>query len=180
MNADGTILLDRDGQVATITINNPHRANTLSRHMLTDIGRAIDEIDVEDDIRAAILTGAGGRTFIGGADIRDLSHLTAPTARTDAHFLPATIEKIGRLEKPVVAAVNGPCLGAGLELAIGCDMVLASENAVFGMPEIEIGVPSIVEAALLPNLTGALRTKEFLLTGDRWDAVTAERYGLVN
>ena len=180
MNADATITLDRDGQIATITVNNPRRANVLSRQMIAEIGRSIDEIGADDSVRAAILTGAGDRAFIGGADIRDLSQLTPTTARAYAQFLHATIDKVRRLEKPVVAAVNGACLGAGLEFAIGCDLVVAAENAVFGMPEIEIGVPSIVEAALLPDLIGALRTKEFLLTGDRWDAATAERYGMVN
>ena len=180
MNPDATILLNRDGQIATITVNNPRRANVLSRQMIAEIGRAIDEIRADESVRAAILTGAGDRAFIGGADIRDLSQLTPTTARAYAQFLHATIDKVRRLEKPVVAAVNGACLGAGLEFAIGCDLVLAAENAVFGMPEIEIGVPSIVEAALLPDLIGALRTKEFLLTGDRWDAATAERYGMIN
>ena len=84
------------------------------------------------------------------------------------------------MEEPIVAAVNGACLGAGLELAVGCDIVIAADTATFGMPEIALGIPSVVEAALLVNLLGALRTKEFLLTGDRWGARVAERYGLVN
>ena len=174
-----TILVDRAGGIALITFSNPRRANVISRQMMDEISRAIDEVATADSLRGAILTGEG-RTFIGGADIRELSQLTAVTARQFIRTLHTTIDKIRQLEKPVVAAVNGPCLGAGLELAIGCDLVIASENAVFGMPEIEIGVPSVIEAALLVNLIGALRTKEFLLTGDRWDADRAERYGMVN
>ena len=174
-----TILVDRADSIALITFNNPRRANVLSRQMMDEISRAIDEIAAADSLRGVILTGEG-RTFIGGADIRELSQLTAVTARPFIRTLHNTIDKIRQLEKPVVAAVNGPCLGAGLELAIGCDLIIASENAVFGMPEIEIGVPSVIEAALLVNLIGALRTKEFLLTGDRWDAHRAERYGMVN
>lgn len=118
--------------------------------------------------------------FVGGADIRELHQLTAVTARVFIRKLHTAIEKIRRLEKPVVAAVNGACLGAGLELAIGCDLVIAADSAVFGMPEIEVGIPSVIEAALLVNLIGSLRTKEFLLTGDRWDAARAERSGMIN
>ena len=180
MSGYETILLDRADGIATVTINNPRRANVLSRAMMGEIARAMDEIAADESVRAAIITGAGDRVFIGGADIRELSQLTAVTARDFIRTLHAAIEKIRRLEKPVVAAVNGPCLGAGLELAIGCDIVVAADTATFGMPEIEVGIPSVIEAALLVNLIGALRTKEFLLTGDRWEAATDERYGMVN
>lgn len=180
MASDDTILLDRADGIATLTINNPRRANVLSSAAMDEIGRTIDAIAADEAVRAVIITGAGDRAFIGGADIRELSQLTAVTARVLIKRLHAAIEKIRRLEKPVVAAVNGACLGAGLELAIGCDIVVAADRAVFGMPEIEVGIPSVVEAALLVNLIGAPRTKEFLLTGDRWDAATAERHGMVN
>lgn len=173
------VRLERDGVIATITIDNQRRVNVLSRQTISEIGAAVDEIVADNDLRGAIITGAG-QHFIGGADVRELKELTAVTARDFIRHLHTTINKIRRAEKPFIAAVNGACLGAGLELAIGCDMVIASEHAVFGMPEIVIGVPSVIEAALLVNQIGALRTKEFLLTGDRWDAVTAERYGMVN
>ena len=180
MSSYETIRLERDATIATLTIDNPRRANVLTRLTMEEIARAIDEIAADDAIRAAIITGAGDRVFVGGADIRELKELTAVTARAFIRTLHSAIEKIRRLEKPVVAAVNGACLGAGLELAIGCDAVIAAETATFGMPEIEVGIPSVIEAALLVGLIGPLRTKEFLLTGDRWDAATAERYGMIN
>lgn len=174
-----SIRLDRDGAIATITIDNQRRANALSVQIIDEMARAVAEVAADEALRAAIITGAG-RNFIGGADIGELKQLTAVTARGFIRHLHATIETIRKTEKPIIAAVNGACLGAGLELAIGCDIVVASEAAVFGMPEIEVGIPSVIEAALLVNLIGALRTKEFLLTGDRWDAATAERHGMVN
>jgi len=180
MSSFQTILLERAGEIATLTINNPGRANILSQVTMQEITQAIDEIVTDDAVRSVIITGAGDRVFVGGADIRELRELTAVSARVFIRKLHTLIEKIRRMEKPVVAAVNGACLGAGLELVVGCDIVIAADVATFGMPEIEIGIPSVVEAALLVNLIGALRTKEFLLTGDRWDAHKAERYGLIN
>ncbi len=180
MDSDKNILLEREGNIAIITINNPQRANVLSQATMDELTRAIEAIAADDTLRSAIITGADERVFIGGADIRELRQLTAVTARTFIRKLHALIEQIRRMEKPVIAAVNGACLGAGLELVVGCDIVIAAESAVFGMPEIEIGIPSVIEAALMVNLIGALRTKEILLTGDRWDASRAERYGLIN
>ena len=173
------IRLDCDGAVATITIDNQRKANAISVRVATEIGKAIDAVAADPGLRAAIITGAG-RNFIGGADIGELQQLDAITARDFIRHLHKTFEKIRNIEKPVIAAVNGACLGAGLELAICCDIVLAADGAVFGMPEVELGIPSVIEAALLLNLIGAHRTKEFLLTGDRWDAARAERHGLIN
>ncbi|MEK7214964.1 MAG: enoyl-CoA hydratase-related protein [Chloroflexota bacterium] len=169
-----------DGAIATLTVNEPARANVLTRDNQYELRRLVGEFATNDDVRAIIVTGAGDRVFIGGADIAELRQLTAVTARSFIKTLHLTIEQIRSVEKPVVAAVNGACLGAGLELMLGCDCVVAGETAVFGMPEIEIGIPSVIEAALLVNLLGASRTKEFLMTGDRWDAATALRHGLVN
>lgn len=180
MQADENLLVAYSEEIATITINNPQRANVLSKQMMRELARAIGAIARDEAVRAVIITGAGERVFVGGADIRELRELTATSARVFIRELHTLIEAIRDLEKPVIAAINGACLGAGLELAIGCDVILAADTATFGMPEIQIGIPSVVEAALLVNLIGALRTKEFLLTGDRWDAARAERYGLVN
>lgn len=180
MNTYETLLITHTDEIVTLTINNPSRANVLSKQTIRELTHAFDEIAQDETVRAVILTGAGERVFVGGADIRELRELTAITARIFIRELHTLIDTIRRLEKPVIAAVNGVCLGAGLELVVGCDSIIAADTALFGMPEIEIGIPSVVEAALLVNLLGALRTKEFLLTGDRWDAARAERYGLVN
>lgn len=175
-----TILLEQSAEIVTVRINNPQRANVLSLTTMGELTQVIDDIAADATQRAVIITGTGERAFIGGADIRELRVLTAVSARSFIRKLHILIEKIRRLEKPVVAAINGACLGAGLELAVGCDAIIAADTAIFGMPEIEVGIPSVIEAALMLNLLGALRTKEFLLTGDRWDAVRAERYGLIN
>ena len=180
MSAFETILLERTNAIATITINHPDRANVLSQATMQELCLALDEVAADDSLRSVIITGAGERVFVGGADIRELAILSAVTARAFIRKLHRLIEHIRRMEKPIVAAVNGACLGAGLELVVGCDIVIAADTATFGMPEIELGIPSVVEAALLVNLLGALRTKELLLTGDCWDAARAERYGLVN
>lgn len=175
-----TILVQNEAEIAILTINRPHKANILSRQTLAEISQALAEIAADETSRAVIITGAGERSFIGGADIREMAELTPASARHFIRQLHNTLNAIRQLEKPVVAAVNGVCLGAGLELAVSCDMILAADNASFGMPEIELGIPSVIEAALLLNQLGALRTKEFLMTGERWDATRAERYGLVN
>lgn len=180
MSAYETLLVARTEEIAILTINHPSRANVLSKQTMRELSHAIDDMRLDETVRAAIITGAGEHVFVGGADIRELRELTVTSARTFIRELHTLIENIRRLEKPVIAAVNGVCLGAGLELAVGCDCIIAADTALFGMPEIEIGIPSVIEAALLVNLLGALRTKEFLFTGDRWDALRAERYGLVN
>ncbi len=149
-------LVARTGEIATLTINTPQRANVLSKQTMRELMHAIDAIALDETVRAVIITGAGERVFVGGADIRELRELTAISARAFIRELHTLIEKIRRLEKPVVAAINGACLGAGLELAVGCDIIIAADTAIFGMPEIEIGIPSVVEAALLVNLLTSL------------------------
>ena len=174
------IVVERAEEIATITINTPNRANVLSKSTMRELLHAFQELARDETVRAAIITGAGERVFIGGADIHELRELTPVSARIFIRELHTLIEQVRRVEKPVIAAVNGACLGAGMELAVGCDLIIASETATFGMPEIEIGIPSVIEAALFLNLVGTLRSKELLFTGDRWDATRAERYGLVN
>ncbi len=175
-----TIRLEQAGEIATLTLNNPRRANVLSHTMLAELSGALAEVAEAETVRAVIITGAGERAFCGGADIREMARLAPVTAREFIGRLHNSLDEIRRLSKPVIAAINGACLGAGLELAASCDLVIAADTASFGMPEIEFAIPSVIEAALLLDLLGALRTKEFLLTGERWDADRAERYGLVN
>src|SRR5690242_4531186 len=120
MNSYTNLLLEREGDIAIITINNPQRANVLSRATMEEMAGAIDVVAADETLRSVSSTGAGERVFIGGADIRELRQLTALPARTFIRQLHALIEKIRRMEKPVIAAVNGVCLGAGLELVVGC------------------------------------------------------------
>src|SRR5215471_9627417 len=134
MSSFETILLERSNAIATLTINHPDRANALGQATMQELSQALDEVATDDSVRSVIITGAGERVFVGGADIRELAILSAVTARAFIRKLHKLIEKIRRLEKPIVAVVNGACLGAGLELVVGCDIVIASDTATFGMP----------------------------------------------
>jgi enoyl-CoA hydratase/carnithine racemase len=130
-------------------------------------------------LRAVVLAGSG-RAFCAGMDVHVLRDLDAAGARSLITGLHAAIEAVHHAPVPVVAAVNGPCLGAGLELALACDVRLASPDATFGLPEVRVGVPSVIEAALLPPLVGPGRAAELLLTGEAITAQRALAWGLVN
>lgn len=130
-------------------------------------------------LRVLIVTGEGDRAFIGGANLHELGALDPPKARDFLILIHRMCKVLRDLPVPVIARVNGFCLGAGLEVMAACDMHIASDNAVFGMPEVKIGLPSVVEAALLPQLIGWGRTKLLLYTGDNIDARTALDWGLV-
>ncbi|MEJ0071115.1 MAG: enoyl-CoA hydratase-related protein [Pseudomonadota bacterium] len=126
-----------------------------------------------------VVTGAGDRAFIGGADLREMAVLDAEEARRFITLVHQTCACLRALPVPVIARINGAALGAGLELAASCDFRIAADRAVFGMPEVRLGMPSVVEAALLPQLIGWGRTRRLLLTGETIDAAQAERWGLV-
>jgi enoyl-CoA hydratase len=165
--------------VACITIANAAKLNTLNRAVMTTLIDAVEALADEPSLRAVILRGAGTRAFIGGADITEMATLNATSAREFITVVHRSCDVFRRLPVPVIARIQGYVLGAGLEVAAACDMRVAASDATFGMPEVRIGIPSVVEAALLPQLIGWGRTRELLLTGDTIDAVTAERWGLV-
>ena len=127
-----------------------------------------------------VLTGAGEKAFIGGANIVEMATLDAERAEAFITLVHRTCNALRELPVPVIARVNGYALGAGLEIAAACDLRIASSNAVFGMPEVKVGIPSVVEAALLPGLIGWSRTRELLLWGENIDAQTALAWGLVD
>src|SRR5580658_10135977 len=168
------------GFVARITIDRATKLNALDRALMAEIIEAMTELAAEPDLRLAVVTGAGGRAFIGGADIDDLAALDADSAR---HFITAVhvcCDAFRHLPVPAIARIDGYALGAGLELAAACDFRIASERSQFGMPEVRIGIPSVVEAALLPGLIGPARTRKLLLTGANIDATEALEWGLVD
>ena len=136
-------------------------------------------LGAREDLRAVVLTGAGDRAFIGGADVREMAGLDAARAREFITRLHRVCAALRDLPVPVIARVNGYALGAGLEVAAACDLRVAASNAEFGMPEVRVGIPSVIEAALLPGLIGWGRTRELLLLGETIDAGTALRWGLV-
>ena len=176
-----TIRLRRtyDGAVATIAIDNAPRLNCLGHVQVTEFIAAVTQLMDDPGLRALVVTGEGDRAFIGGANLHELAALDPPKARDFLTLIHRMCQVLRDLPVPVIARVNGFCLGAGLEVMAACDLHIASENAVFGMPEVKVGLPSVVEAALLPQLIGWGRTKLLLYTGDPVDAQTALAWGLV-
>ena len=132
-----------------------------------------------DDLRALVLRGAGDKAFIGGASIPEMAALDRDTAKDFITLVHKTCEALRRLPVPVIAAIDGFALGAGLEVAVSCDLRVATSRAKFGMPETKVGIPSVVEAALIPHLIGYGRARELLMLGEIIDADTALRWGLV-
>lgn len=165
--------------VATVTIDNAEKLNALSRPVAAALIAAMEMLGQEKRLRVVILRGAGERAFIGGADVRDLAALDASNAAAFITGVHRACHSLRTCPVPVIARIQGYVLGAGLEIAAACDMRVAAEDAVFGMPEVKIGIPSVVEAALLPQLIGWGRTRQLLLTGENISAVKAEAWGLV-
>jgi enoyl-CoA hydratase/carnithine racemase len=177
--SDAPVRVRPDGAVATVAINNPARLNCLGTRQITAFIDAVTKLADDPELRVLIVTGEGERAFMGGADLQELAELDPPRARGFLTLIHRMCKALRDLPVPVIARVNGFCLGAGLEVMAACDLHIAGDNALFGMPEVRIGLPSVVEAALLPGLIGWGRTKLLLYTGDTIDAQTALDWGLV-
>jgi enoyl-CoA hydratase len=175
------ILLERDGAVAIITLNRPKQLNALSQAMLGEIGAALDELATDDGVRAIIITGAGDRAFAAGADIEELAQIESVTeGRRLAMRSHQLWRKMADLPRPIIAAINGFALGGGLELALACDIRLASETAQFGLPEVTLGIiPGWGGTQRLAHLVGPGMAKLLMMTGDRIDVREAQRLGIV-
>ncbi len=169
------------GEVAFVTLDNERKLNVLNSALMTAFVQAMADLSARDDLRAVVLTGAGTRAFVGGADVNEMAELDSPDAArafiTRVHGCCAAVRAC---PVPVIARIGGWTLGAGLELAASCDLRVAVESARFGMPEVKLGIPSVVEAAVLPGLIGWGRTREILLLGDTFDAAAALAMGLVD
>lgn len=175
------LLMERDGAVTTITLNRPKVLNALNAKTLDELNDAFSQVAADADTRVVILTGAGEKSFVAGADINELAVQTPVAGRDHAQKGQALFDKIERLGKPVIAAVNGFALGGGCELAMACTMRLAADSAKFGQPEINLGlIPGYAGSQRLPRLVGRGRAQELLLTGDMIGADEAHRIGLVN
>ncbi|SVB21070.1 uncharacterized protein METZ01_LOCUS173924, partial [marine metagenome] len=146
--------LSGTGEFVTITYDREEKLNALNSEGIYELSRSFDAIVDNPTVRAVILAGAGQKAFVGGADIVELSNLDTETARIFISSLHKLFTKIRNFPVPVIAKINGYALGAGMELAAACDLRIASNTAVFGMPEVQVGVPSVIEAALLPRLVG--------------------------
>src|SRR5579863_5630727 len=170
-----------DAGIALLTVNRPDKLNALSRAVVLELDDAFGRIAGEPAIRAAILTGAGEKAFVAGADINELAVLSALQARDYAAAGQQTFRRLETSYKPSVAAVNGFALGGGLELAMSCTVRFASENAKMGQPEVKLGIlPGYGGTQRLPRLVGRGRALELLLAGDPIGAAEAHRIGLVN
>jgi enoyl-CoA hydratase/carnithine racemase len=167
------------GSVARVVLQNAAKLNTLNSHLMLSFVAALEALAKRDDLRAVVLTGAGDKAFIGGADIFEMTTLDAERAEAFITLVHRSCNALREMPVPVIARLNGYALGAGLEIAAACDLRIASANAVFGMPEVKVGIPSVVEAALLPGLIGWGRTRELLLWGENIDAPTALAWGLI-
>lgn len=172
--------IDDDG-VALITVNHPQKLNALNTEVLGEIGACFRRARSDDAVKGVVLTGAGDRSFVAGADIGQFTKLDALSGHRFALRGQAVFNRIEEMPKPVVAAVNGFALGGGCELALACHLRVASENAVFGQPEINLGIiPGYGGTQRLPRLVGRGLATELILTGDRISAQRAYEIGLVN
>ena len=176
----GEVLVERSGRgVATVVIDNSRRANVVNSVLLGRLAGVFEGLAGDEGLRAAVLTGAGERSFVGGADVREMAGLDAHSARGFILAIHRVCEAVRALPVPVVARINGACIGAGVEIAAACDLRVAGANAVFAMPEVRLGIPSVVEAALLPMLVGWGRTRQIVLLGETFGAAEAAAWGLV-
>jgi enoyl-CoA hydratase len=174
------LLLSVQDRIATLTVNRPDKLNALNAALIGELGTAIDELQSRDDVAGIILTGAG-RAFVAGADISELANQNAVDGKRLARRGQEIFRRFELSAKPTLAAVNGFALGGGCELAMSCQLRLASEAAKFGQPEVKLGlIPGYGGTQRLPRLVGRGRALQLLLTGEMIDAQEAYRIGLVN
>jgi len=168
------------GQVAYVTVNNEAKHNALPVEGRSLLAKAMRRLSLNPQLRCVVLTGAGTKSFIGGANISEMSEFPdADIAESGSATTHAACDSIRRVPVPVIARISGYCLGAGMEIATSCDMRVASTNAKFGMPEVRYGVPSGMEACLIPLLVGWGKARELVFTGDIIDAAEAYHFGYV-
>src|ERR671934_1579508 len=170
--------VQRDGGVARIFLNRPQKVNALDTALLEELAAALERLASDEALRVVVLAGRG-RAFCGGADIDELSSLEPASARAFVGRIHRACAALRALPVPVVARLHGAVIGAGLELAAACDLRVAERGTRFAMPEVKLGIPSVVEAALLPRLMGSGRAAWLVLTGEPIDAERAYEWGLV-
>jgi enoyl-CoA hydratase len=168
------------GLVVFVTVDNALRLNAMNSALMDEFVEKVSALATSAELRALVLTGAGDKAFIGGADIKEMSALSgAEDGRRFITRLHKCCDAIRAIPVPTIARINGFTLGGGLEIAASCDVRVAAESAVFGMPEVKLGIPSVIEAALLPMLIGWGRTRQILLFGENFSAQDALLWGLV-
>ncbi len=174
------IIVEKTGRVWKVRLNRPDVANALRKETLLQLNSTLDAFAVEPPGRVLIITGEG-KAFCAGGDIKEMQAMTEGDARAFGRFAQNTMKKLTAIEKPVIAAVNGPALGAGFDLATSCDLVVASENATFGLPTLRLGIITPFGGnRRLPKMIGPARAKHLIFTAETLDATTALQLGLVN
>lgn len=171
-------VLDGDG-IATLTLRNAKKLSIIGTQAILELTAALDALKVRGDVRVLVLRGEGDHAFIGGADIHEMSALTPPSAEAFITRLKNLCEAVRSFPAPVIARLSGYTLGGGLEVAAACDLRISSSSGVYGMPEVAVGIPSVIHAVLLPMLVGQSRATWLLMTGESIDAATALQWGLV-
>ena len=172
------VIVEKDDSIAVLTLNRPQQLNALSYDLVKDLSLAMQELDHDDQVRAIIVTG-GEKVFAAGADIKEMADQGPFDARIQERL--AFRDRINHITKPVIAAVSGFALGGGCELAMSCDIIIASETARFGQPEVNLGIiPGSGGTQRLTATVGKYRAMEMVLTGETMTAADAERFGLVN
>lgn len=176
-----SLLVDRDGAIAVLTVNRPKALNAMNQATLAELKAAMEALDADPGVGVVIVTGAGEKAFVAGADIGEMADFGPARAEEHARKGQAAVAAFESAAKPVIAAVNGYALGGGLELALACDIRLASDNAQMGLPEVSLGViPGFGGTQRLARVVGEGRAKELVLTGRRVKADEALAMGLVN
>jgi len=175
------VLYEKKGSIVYVTLNRPKVLNALNQRTWENLQTAFEDARDDAEVRGIILTGAGDKAFIAGADISELAHVTAVEAEKSSSYGQAVLDLIENLGKPVIAAVNGFALGGGCETAMACTIRVASENAKFGQPEVKLGlIPGGGGTQRLPRLVGKGRALQLILSGEIINAQEAYRIGLVN
>ena len=170
----------QDG-VATITINRPKAMNALNPQVVAELDQAIGQVEADDTVKCVVITGAGDKAFVAGADIAAMVQMTALEGRRFSLMGQNVFFRLEKLDRPVIAAVKGFALGGGTELAMACDFIYAADNAKFGQPEINLGIiPGFGGTQRLTRLVGKARAKEIVFTGEMFDAARALAIGLIN
>jgi enoyl-CoA hydratase len=174
-------LIFDQGAIATLTVNRPAALNALNRNVLEETARVIREVRHDTSVRVLIVTGTGDRAFVAGADIAAMAKMTPTEGLEFGRLGHRVLESFEDLAIPVIAAVNGFALGGGLELALACDLIIASEKARFGQPEINLGlIPGFGGTQRLPHRIGHNKARELIMTGEMFDAKTALEWHLAN
>jgi enoyl-CoA hydratase len=176
-----TLIYEKKDNIGLLTINRPEKMNAISRELTSELKQLLDEIESDEELKVLVITGAGDKAFVAGADVNEIVDREAKMGRRVSKERQEIFSRVENLHVPSIAAVNGYALGGGLELALACSIRICSEKAQFGAPEVKLGIiPGDGGTQRLPRLVGLGRAMEMILTGDFIDAQEAYRIGLVN